>query len=245
MKSENGKCKACTSDMKTECDMTTEGNDACGATTETDTTEGVVTPETMTGRVETRDDLEERLAETEAKASENWNMYLRALADLDNYRRRSARDLAFHIRSGKKDMILKLLAVVDDMERALAAEADYEALSEGVEMIMRKLLDILAAEGLAVSALMYSATGNRRLAFLWALLAGIAEPLGAVLAAVAMAPNLNDTIISIMLTIVAGIMVFISLDELIPVSRSFGEDHLSIIGIIMGMAVMAASTLIF
>lgn len=147
MKSENGKCKACTSDMKTECDMTTEGNDACGATAETDTTEGVVTPETMTGRVETRDDLEERLAETEAKASENWNMYLRALADLDNYRRRSARDLAFHIRSGKKDMILKLLAVVDDMERALAAEADYEALSEGVEMIMRKLLDILAAEG--------------------------------------------------------------------------------------------------
>ena len=147
MKSENGKCKACTSDMKTECDMTTEGNDACGATTETDTTEGVVTPETMTGRVETRDDLEERLAETEAKASENWNMYLRALADLDNYRRRTARDLAFHIRSGKKDMILKLLAVVDDMERALAAEADYEALSEGVEMIMRKLLDILAAEG--------------------------------------------------------------------------------------------------
>ena len=100
-------------------------------------------------------------------------------------------------------------------------------------------------EGLAVSALMYTATGNRRLAFLWALLAGIAEPLGAILAALAMAPNLNDTIISIMLTIVAGIMVFISLDELIPVSRSFGEDHLSIIGIIMGMAVMAASTLIF
>jgi len=127
--------------------MTTEGNDACGATTESDRTEEVVTPETMTGGVETRDDLEERLAETEAKASENWNMYLRALADLDNYRRRTARDLAFHIRSGKKDMILKLLAVVDDMERALAAEADYEALREGVEMIMRKLLDILAAEG--------------------------------------------------------------------------------------------------
>lgn len=147
MKSENGKCKACTSDMKTECDMTTEGNDACGATTETDTTEGVVTPETMTGRVETRDDLEERLAETEAKASENWNMYLRALADLENFKRRTARDLAFHIRSGKKDMILKLLTVVDDMERALAAEADYEALREGVEMITRKLLDILSAEG--------------------------------------------------------------------------------------------------
>jgi molecular chaperone GrpE len=147
MKSENGKCKACTSDMKTECDMTTEGNDACEATTESHAAEEVVTREAMTGAVETRGDIEARLAETEAKASENWNMYLRALADLDNYRRRTARDLAFHIRSGKKEMILKLLAVVDDMERALAAEADYEALREGVEMIMRKLLDILAAEG--------------------------------------------------------------------------------------------------
>jgi ZIP family zinc transporter len=100
-------------------------------------------------------------------------------------------------------------------------------------------------EGLAVSALMYSATGSRRYAFLWALLAGIAEPLGAALTALAMVPNLNGTVINTMLSVVAGIMVFISLDELIPVSRSFGEDHLSIIGIIMGMAVMAASTLIF
>ncbi|NLB73129.1 MAG: nucleotide exchange factor GrpE [Firmicutes bacterium] len=149
MKSENGKCKACASDMKTECNMTTEGNDACKATTRSDTAEEVATRETMAGEVEAREGLEERLAETEAKARENWNMYLRALADLNNYQRRMARDLAFHIRSGKKDMILKLLAVVDDMERALAAEADYGALREGVEMILRKLLDILAAEGVA------------------------------------------------------------------------------------------------
>ncbi len=96
---------------------------------------------------ETQEALEQRLAETEAKAAENWNMYLRALADLNNYQRRMARDLDFHIRSGKKDMVLKLLTVVDDMERALAADADYEALHEGVEMIVRKLLDILSAEG--------------------------------------------------------------------------------------------------
>jgi molecular chaperone GrpE len=139
MKSENGKCKACASNMKTECNMTTEGIDTCEATAGSDTIE----------EVETREDLEKRLAEIEAKASENWNTYLRALADLENFKRRTARDLAFHIRSGKKDMILKLLAVVDDMERALAAEADYQALREGVEMIMRKLLDILAAEGVA------------------------------------------------------------------------------------------------
>ncbi len=96
-----------------------------------------------------------------------------------------------------------------------------------------------------MSALMYSATGNRRTAFLWALSAGIAEPLGgAALTALAIAPKLNGTVLSAMLSMVAGIMVFISLDELIPISRSFGEDHLSIIGIIIGMAVMAASMLI-
>ncbi len=124
------------------------GGEKCENTqNERDMTEDVVTPDAMTGEAGTPEDLEERLAEAEAKASENWNMYLRALADLENFRRRTARDLAFHIRSGKKDMILKLLTVVDDMERALAAEADYEALREGVEMITRKLLDILSAEG--------------------------------------------------------------------------------------------------
>jgi molecular chaperone GrpE len=131
--------------------MKSERQEPCAnsheSTIESDATEEVLTEGAMTGEVGTREDLEERLAETEAKASENWNMYLRALADLNNYQRRMARDLAFHIRSGKKDMIVRLLTVVDDMERALAAEADYEALREGVEMIMRKLLDILAAEG--------------------------------------------------------------------------------------------------
>lgn len=124
------------------------GGEKCENTqNERDMTEGVVTPDTVTGEAGAPEDLEERLAEAEANASENRNMYLRALADLENFKRRTARDLAFHIRSGKKDMILKLLTVVDDMERALAVEADYEALREGVEMITRKLLDILSAEG--------------------------------------------------------------------------------------------------
>lgn len=129
MEFDGGECKTENSGMKTEHDMTSECIHATA------------------GEAETQEDVQGRLAEAEAKASENWNMYLRALADLDNYRRRMARDLAFHIRSGKKDMILKLLTVVDDMERALAAEADYGALREGVEMITRKLLDILASEG--------------------------------------------------------------------------------------------------
>jgi len=96
-------------------------------------------------------------------------------------------------------------------------------------------------EGLAVSAPIYVATGSRRQAFLWSFLSGLAEPVGTAVAAVVLLPFLNTTVLGLMLSLVAGIMVFISLDELVPVARSFGQEHLSIMGVVIGMAVMAAS----
>jgi len=96
-------------------------------------------------------------------------------------------------------------------------------------------------EGIAVSAPIYAATGERRRAFLWSFLSGVAEPLGAALAALVLFPFLSEAILGVMLSAVAGIMTFISLDELVPVSRSFGEEHASIVGVILGMAVMAGS----
>jgi ZIP family zinc transporter len=96
-------------------------------------------------------------------------------------------------------------------------------------------------EGMAVSAPVYLATGSRGRAFLWSFLSGVAEPLGAGLAAAVLLPFLDETILGYVLAAVAGIMVFISLDELVPVSRSFGEEHLSIVGVAVGMIVMALS----
>lgn len=96
-------------------------------------------------------------------------------------------------------------------------------------------------EGLAVSLPIYAATGSRAKAFLWSFLAGVAEPVGAVAAAVVLLPFLNREVLGFVLSAVAGVMVFISLDELVPVSRSFGEAHLSIIGVLVGMAVMVLS----
>jgi len=96
-------------------------------------------------------------------------------------------------------------------------------------------------EGLAVSAPVYAATGSRSKAFLWSFLSGLAEPAGAIVAAVLLLPFLNATVLGLMLSVVAGIMVFIALDELVPVARSFGQEHLSILGVVVGMAVMAAS----
>lgn len=96
-------------------------------------------------------------------------------------------------------------------------------------------------EGLAISIPVYAATGSRQKAFLWSFLSGIAEPIGAIIAAAFLVPILTQSLLGWMLAIVAGIMVFISLDELLPVSRSFGIDHLPILGAIAGMAVMTLS----
>ena len=96
-------------------------------------------------------------------------------------------------------------------------------------------------EGLAVSAPVYAATGSRAKAFWWSFLSGVAEPVGAGLAALVLMPLLNETVLGFVLAAVAGIMVFISLDELVPVARSFGEEHLSIVGVVVGMMVMALS----
>jgi ZIP family zinc transporter len=96
-------------------------------------------------------------------------------------------------------------------------------------------------EGLAVSAPVYAATGSRGKAFLLSFLSGVAEPVGAAVAALFLLPFLNDVVLGLMLAAVAGIMVFISLDELVPAARSFGEEHLSIVGVGLGMVVMAAS----
>ena len=96
-------------------------------------------------------------------------------------------------------------------------------------------------EGLAVALPVYAATGSRAKAFWWSFLSGMTEPLGAALAALVLLPYLNETLLGIVLAAMAGTLVFIALDELVPVSRSFGEEHLSIVGVMIGMVVMAAS----
>jgi ZIP family zinc transporter len=96
-------------------------------------------------------------------------------------------------------------------------------------------------EGLAVAAPIYASTGSRRTAFLYSLASGIAEPIGAGLAALVLLPVLTPTVLAWILAAIGGVMVFISLDELVPASRQYGHEHLSVIAAMFGMAVMAAS----
>ena len=96
-------------------------------------------------------------------------------------------------------------------------------------------------EGVAVSAPVYAATGSRGKAFLWSFLSGVAEPVGAGFAALVLLPFMTEAVLGWTLSGVAGIMVFISLDELVPVSHSFGKGHLAIVGAVAGMVIMAFS----
>lgn len=99
-------------------------------------------------------------------------------------------------------------------------------------------------EGIAVSVPVYYATGNRRRAFLLSLLSGLAEPVGALLAYLVLMPFMTPTLMGCILAAVAGIMVFISIDELLPAAREYGEAHTSIYGVVAGMALMAVSLLL-
>lgn len=96
-------------------------------------------------------------------------------------------------------------------------------------------------EGIAVAIPIYTSTRSSKKAFFWSFISGVSEPIGALIAGLVLFPFINDFLLGAMLAIVGGFMVYISLDELLPASRYSGYEHLSIIGIIIGMILMALS----
>ncbi len=100
-------------------------------------------------------------------------------------------------------------------------------------------------EGIAVSVPIYFATKNRKKAFTYSFLSGLAEPVGAIIGYFILIKYSSDAVFGIVFAGVAGIMVYISLDELLPTAEEFGEHHVAIYGLISGMAVMAISLLLF
>ena len=100
-------------------------------------------------------------------------------------------------------------------------------------------------EGIAVSVPVYYATGSRRKAFTLSFLSGLAEPVGALLGYLMLRTIVSNSAFGVVFAAVAGIMVYISLDELLPAAQRYGEHHLCIGGLVGGMAVMALSLLPF
>ena len=99
-------------------------------------------------------------------------------------------------------------------------------------------------EGIAVSVPIYYSTGSRKKAFLYSFLSGLAEPIGGVLAYLILAPYMSNTLMSVVLAAISGVMIYISVDELLPSARVYGKAHHSMIGFVFGMAIMAFSLIL-
>ena len=106
-------------------------------------------------------------------------------------------------------------------------------------------------EGISVSVPIFYATGNRKKAFVYSFLSGLSEPVGALFGYLLLrllVGGENDVfppqVMGILFSGVAGIMVYISIDELLPTSRAYGKGHDSLFGLVAGMGVMALSLLL-
>ena len=152
-----------------------------------------------------------------------------------------------------------------DHHKQLMRMGLFTALAIGIHNFPEGLATFLAApdnpsiaialhnipEGISVSVPIFYATGGRKRAFLYSLLSGLAEPLGAGVAYLILlllsggeSTAVPPELMGILFGGVAGIMVYISLDELLPTSRAYGKGHDSLFGLVGGMAVMALSLLL-
>ena len=90
-------------------------------------------------------------------------------------------------------------------------------------------------EGVAIGVPILYATGSRKKAFLYALLSGLAEPAGALIGFLILAPFLTPAILATVFAVISGIMVYISFDELLPMAETYGEHHIALAGVLSGM----------
>jgi ZIP family zinc transporter len=159
-----------------------------------------------------------------------------------------------HGKAGRRGKADKLLRMGTFTALAIAIHNFPEGLATFTAALKDPSLGIAIAvaiaihnipEGIAVSVPVYYATGSRRKAFFYSFLSGVSEPLGAVLGYLILLRFMSDLVFGILFALVAGIMVFISLDELLPSAREYGEHHWAIGGLVAGMAVMAVSLLLF
>lgn len=125
--------------------------------------------------------------------------------------------------------------------------ATFVSALDGLEVALPIVIAIAIhniPEGIAVSVPIYHSTGNRRKALKYSLISGLAEPIGALFGLAFLLPFWTPMLSSVLLAVVAGVMVFIAFDELLPSAEEYGHHHYAIGGVIVGMAVMGFSMMI-
>lgn len=100
-------------------------------------------------------------------------------------------------------------------------------------------------EGVSIAVPVYYATGSRSKAVLASLVSGLAEPVGALAGYLVLAPFLSPSVFGAVFGVIAGAMVFLSLDELLPAARRYSDGHETVYGMVIGMAALAVSLVLF
>lgn len=100
-------------------------------------------------------------------------------------------------------------------------------------------------EGISIAVPVYYATGRKDYAIVASLLSGLAEPIGAIIGYLLLAPFLSDAVFGAVFGIIAGVMVFLALDELLPTAKRYAKGHETVYGLVSGMAVLALSLVLF
>ncbi|MFA6652044.1 MAG: zinc transporter ZupT [Bacteroidales bacterium] len=155
-----------------------------------------------------------------------------------------AEDMEKNSRLKRMGIMLALSIAIHNFPEGIAAfMSGMNSLDVGIPIAVAIAIHNIP-EGIAVSVPIYHSTGSRKKAFWYSFLSGLAEPVGALVAFLVLFPFWNPLMEGIVLAGVSGIMVYISIDELLPAAERFGRHHLSILGFIGGMAVMAVSLLI-
>lgn len=167
--------------------------------------------------------------------------------------------------SSETELILENTSDFSSDKRKLLRMGLFSALAIGIHNFPEGLATFIAAlqepalgisiaaaiaihnipEGIAVSVPIYYATRSRRKAFTFSFLSGLAEPVGALAGYFLLRSFFNEGAFGLIFASVAGIMVYISLDELLPTAEEYGEHHIAITGLISGMLVMALSLVLF
>lgn len=146
------------------------------------------------------------------------------------------------LRSGL--LVALVLALHNFPEGMSTFFATYQDVTAGVVLAIAIAVHNIP-EGIAVAAPIYAATGSRRKAFWWATLSGLAEPLGALVAFGLVSVFIPEYLFGIMFGLIAGMMVFIAIDELLPGARRYQTDkHQVVYGLLAGMVIVAASLLL-
>lgn len=149
-----------------------------------------------------------------------------------------------HHRLQRMGVVTALAIAVHNFPEGIATfMSGYESIQTGLAVALAVAIHNIP-EGVAVSVPIFAATGSRRKAFWYSFASGLAEPVGALVGFAVLMPLMSPLTMNVVMAAVAGIMVYISLDELLPAAREYGENHIEMYGMIAGMAIMALSLIL-